>query len=316
MRQERTGVESDIGDAGPDIVPYPSAPLPSTSTILKREFSRLCDRNWLNDCWFACVRKWNQSRRWYDWLARRHHPFRAVFVIATPRSGSNLLVDYLSWLPGVGCLSEVLNWGLPIGPKKFLHTQQAVKHVQQSLQTLRTTHRACKLFLHELEHYRLGIDDLEQGFHDVRYLVLYRENLAEQYVSREIARQTGQWSLLPGQHRKNAAVVVDSAALTRYCQEMRRTYANIADHQAIAQRGAIVSYEQLVSNPARCLREVVCPLLGVPYSEPKSNFCIQRIGSLASRVTNYANAEIALKDPLCQFQLPKNQAGHRSANAG
>jgi LPS sulfotransferase NodH len=315
MRQERVEDRLRIDDDGPDIVPFPSPPVHNASKILKREFRRLVDRNWISALWLACVRGGNQSQRWYHWFARRHHPYRAVFVVATPRSGSNLLIDYLSWLPGVGCRSEVLNWGLPIGPKKFLHPQQAVKHVQQSLQTLRTMHRACKIFLPELEHYRLTLDDLEQGFQGPRYLVLYRENLAEQFVSREVARRTGQWSLLPGQQRKNAATIVDPAALTLYCEEMRQMYTTIVNHPAIAHRGAIISYEQLAANPARCLREIVCPLLSVSYSEPKSNLCKQSVGSLASRVTNYSEVAGILNGPLCRFQLCANRTGYGSIKA-
>jgi LPS sulfotransferase NodH len=209
----------------------------------------------------------------------------------------------------------VLNWGGPIGPKKLLHAQQIIRHLQRSLQTLHTTHRTCKIFLNELKHYRLTIDDLEQAFPTARYVVLYRENLAEQYISRQVAKLTGQWSLLPGQPRKNAAISVDPAGLMQYCQKVQSDYAAIAEHPAIARRGAMLSYEELVANSARCLREVVCPLLGASYSEPKTSYRKQNVGPLAERVTNYSEIATLLKGPLCRLQLPSTETGKSTSEA-
>jgi hypothetical protein len=145
--------------------------------------------------------------------------------------------------------------------------------------------------------------------------VLYRENLAEQYISREVAKLTGQWSLLPGQPRKNAAISVDPADLAQYCQKVQREYSTIAEHRAIAKRGAILSYEELVANSARCLREVVCPLLGASYSEPKTAYRKQNVESLAERVTNYSEVATLLNGPLCRLQLHSTRAEKSTSQA-
>jgi LPS sulfotransferase NodH len=314
MRRENPEQTSRCANAVMTVAPSPSASRPPDAFgILRREFNRLREQTSADRLRLACAQRWNHWRRWCHWVAKRHQPYQAVFVIATPRSGSNLLIDYLDWLPGVGCLPEVLNWGGPIGPKKLLHAQQIVKHLQRSLQTLHTTHRTCKIFLHELKHYRLTIDDLEQAFPTARYLVLNRENLAEQYISQQVAKLTGQWSLLPGQPRKNAAISIDPADLAQYCQKVQSDYAAIVEHRAIARRGAMLSYEELVANSDRCLREIVCPLLGASFSEPRTAYRKQNVKSLVECVINYSEVAALLNGPLCRLQLHSTGTGRSKA---
>src|SRR5262245_41730964 len=131
----------------------------------------------------------------YHWWLKRHTPYQAVFIITTPRTGSNLLVNFLDRLPGTQCLPEVLNWGLPIGPKPNASTRRAIQHIRRSLQTLTAPIRGCKLFLKHLDNYGLRLAALDAAFPGSKYIVLYRESIAEQYVSYELARLTNQWIL-------------------------------------------------------------------------------------------------------------------------
>src|SRR5436190_20041118 len=57
----------------------------------------------------------NRLRLLRKWWLRPHRPFQPLLVIATWRSGSNLLLSYLNQQPGVSVLSEVLCSRLPIG---------------------------------------------------------------------------------------------------------------------------------------------------------------------------------------------------------
>jgi LPS sulfotransferase NodH len=222
--------------------------------------------------------------------------------VATPRSGSNLLVDYINQLPHVQSLSEILNFGLEIGPKKCLHYRQAINHIRYSMQTLQTPYRACKLFLRDLANYRLTLDDLESAFPEPNYLVIYRQNLAEQFVSHKQAKATQQWILLPGEKRKKAAITIDPAELRKYSNDLRRGYDEIIAHPAVRERGTILSYEELTEDPARCLREKICPLLGVPAIEPKTALRKQNVQPLADRVANFDEVAALVASPLCRQQ--------------
>ena len=148
---------------------------------VQREARRLKHQLWLHSQW---------------WL-RRHTPYRAIFVLATPRSGSNLLIDYLNRMPGVYSLTEVLSAWLPTGPWKC-HTPPAaaIRHLRYSLQTLKTPARGCKVMLEELDYCRLTVDTLAEAFPESKFLILYRQSLAQQYVSlrADLAARPERWT--------------------------------------------------------------------------------------------------------------------------
>src|SRR5947207_2523437 len=114
------------------------------------------------------------------WWLRPHAPFRAVFILATQRSGSNLVRDYVKRLPGVASHGEVLCTEFPYGPSRKLPTAAALRHLRYALQTLDAPLRACKLMLDHLCDHQLTVDDLRAAFSDSRFIVLYRRWLAEQ----------------------------------------------------------------------------------------------------------------------------------------
>jgi LPS sulfotransferase NodH len=248
------------------------------------------------------------ARHW--WLAR-HDAYRPFFVIASARTGSNLLVEYLNQIPGVHCVSEILNRLSPIAPPPRTSPAGAIQHIRRWLQTVRTEHRGCKLFFNHLYDYRLTLRDLETAFPGAKYLVLYRESLAEQFVSLEHARLTDQWLLLPGEQRKQTSVTVDPVALRRFCDNARRDYQQLLAHPAIHHRGSVFSYEELIEIPAYTLEQQVCSLLKVPSIEPKAPLRKQNPEPLASRVTNYNKIAALLTSPHCQLHFGENRSTTR-----
>jgi LPS sulfotransferase NodH len=260
--------------------------------------------------WHKCQQLRHQMELRRDWWLRPHTPFRAIFVIATPRSGSNLLLDSLRQIPGVWSRSEVLNWGMTIGPSRRASRDQAIRHIHYSLQTLTQPYRGCKLFLGHLRHYQLTLNDILAEFPDARFLVLYRQSLAEQYASYLMAKETRQWMLLQGQSQKRAPIHVDPGELRRYCDQMRRDYHEVLSVPWLPSRAVLFSYEELSADPARCLREQICPLLGVPPIEPATRICKQNPQALADRVDNYRQVAPLLNSPLCQqhYTFSRQQA--------
>src|SRR5207253_6074682 len=113
-----------------------------------------------------CRRLVYQAHLLRHWWFSRHSPYQTFFTIATARSGSNLLVDYLDGLPGVQSLSEILNWRTRIGPRREVPTHGAIRHIRVSMQTLQSPLRGCKLFLSDLEDFRLTLEDLDREFPD------------------------------------------------------------------------------------------------------------------------------------------------------
>jgi LPS sulfotransferase NodH len=235
------------------------------------------------------------------WWLRRHVPYQPLFLIATCRSGSNLLMSYLAQQPGLAMLSEVLSPQIPIGPRhECIPPVRAIAHIRRCLQGEKTPVRGCKLMLYQLANCRLTLDDLRAVFPTAKYIILYRQSLAEQFVSHQLALATGQYQLPASEQPKHSEIVINAAELRRYCDEIRRGYCELLKHSWLADRAVLLSYEELTANAASCLQERICPLLGVQYMLPQTRLRKQNTQPLADRVANYRDVSALLHSPLCR----------------
>ena len=264
--------------------------------------------------------RWQQFRqelrRQKHWWLRPHPDYQPFFILATCRSGSNLLLDYLRQFPGIAGHTEVLCPLLAIGPTRAkLRPVQAIRHIRLSLQTKRLPIRGCKLMLHQLANCQVTMPDLDRAFPRAKYLILYRESLAEQFVSQKLAETTQQWLLKPGEQQKQPRIVIQPGDLQWYCNSMRSAYGNVLQHPGLAERSAILSYEELTTNPAACLREAVCPLLGLPPAPIQTQLRKQNTKGFDERVVNYAEVKELLEGPQCwqHYAWPARSANRHAA---
>ena len=242
-----------------------------------------------------------ELRRQKHWWLRPHPPYQPFFILATCRSGSNLLLDYLRQIPGVAGHTEVLCPLLHIGPTRAkLPPEQAIRHIRLSLQTKRLPIRGCKLMLHQLANCQVTMQHLGEAFPTAKYLILYRESLAEQFVSQKLAEATQQWLLKPGEQQKQPRIVVRPGDLQWYCDSMRSAYGNVLRHPGLSERSAILSYEELTTDPGGCLREAICPLLGLPATQIQTQLRKQNTKGFDERIANYAEVKELLEGPQCR----------------
>lgn len=222
--------------------------------------------------------------------ALRARPF---FVVTSERTGSNLLVDYLRSLPGVAMTGEALSPLLTIGIRTRLVSRRAVlRHLRKTLRDLDGDVVGAKLmFWHLHEIHRLSLDDLREAFPDVRFIILYRSSLAEQYVSHRIAEATGQFALRDGAERREARVVVDPDDFRLYCSRIREHYERALAVPWMKERGVILSYDELIEEPQSMIRDRLAPLLSVEYAAPRSALVRQNPAPLQERVINYCEVE-------------------------
>jgi LPS sulfotransferase NodH len=240
----------------------------------------------------------NLLRRYWLCPHRSHMP---LFILATYRSGSNLLIDYLQSIPGVQCYTEVLSPYLPIGPRRAdLTAKQALRHLRYSLQSLKAPVRGCKLMLDQLAGCRLSLADLRRTFPAAKYIILYRESLAEQLLSCRSAQVTQQWIVHRGQVPRQARVVIEPLELRWYCDEMRRLYQSVLDHAWLQDCGALISYEELAADPRAIFCERICPLLGLPPTAPRTSLQKQSPQHPAERIANYDQIAALLASPHCR----------------
>jgi LPS sulfotransferase NodH len=253
---------------------------------------------------FGCRRLAHRTQMLRHWWLKRHRPFQPLFTIATARSGSNLLTEFIGQLAGVQTHYEVLCHLAPEGPRTLrVKSSKALRHIRYSLQMLDAPIRGCKLLMHQFACCGLSVDRLENAFSSPnysppKYIVLYRESLAEQYISLQTALATNQWAVYAGEESKQALVRIDPDDFRRYSETVQRDYREVLAHPAIAQRGILLSYEQLTRDPAGCLRHAICPHLGVPAHEPTSTHRKQAARPRCDRVAHYSTVAALLNGPL------------------
>jgi hypothetical protein len=243
----------------------------------------------------------HQYKLFKKWWFRPHEPYQPVFVIASFRSGSNLLLSYLEQQPGVAMLGEVLCHRLPIGPRRpCLPPANAVRHIRRSLQGERKPIRGCKLMLDQLKNCQLTLDQLNAAFPLAKYIILYRQSLAEQFVSHRMAWLTRQFVLRPGEKPRRAELTVDPDDLRQYCEETKSGYREVLNHAWLSGRAVLLSYEELTADADHWLRDYICPLLGVPPITPATRLLKQNTLPLAEQITNYREVAGLLESPLCR----------------
>lgn len=263
---------------------------------------------------FSMRRLRHRLRLAYHWWLRTHTEHQQFFVIATPRSGSTLLIDLLQSLPGVDCQGEVLLPTTPIGLSREEYSPEAgLSHLRQSLQTLAASARGCKLMLYQLRACGLSAADLHQAFPAARYIVLYRESLADQYVSDRCAQATRQWTMRPGETRKQVRVSLDRTQLEWFCRSTQQSYQDWMASPWLRDCSVVLSYEELVADPRHWIGERICPLLGVPPAEPRTQFRKQNPQPLAERVLNYADVADILEGPHCRQRFAWSPTQNRRA---
>jgi len=265
---------------------------------------------------FERLRLKHRIRLFKKWWFRRHKPYQPLFVIATCRSGSNLLLSYLGQQPGVAMLGEVLCDLMPIGPRRpCMPPASAVHHIRRCFQAERSPIRGCKLMLYQLANCQLTLDDVHAAFPDAKYIVIYRQSLAEQYASQKAADLTQQFVLLPGEKPRRAKLMLDPDELRWYCDDTRNSYRRALSHSWLRERSVLVSYEELTADGSYWLKQHICPLLNVPAVMPKERFVKQNSAPLAERITNYRELASLLHSPTCRqyHTWPDQQQGLRRA---
>jgi LPS sulfotransferase NodH len=236
------------------------------------------------------------------WWLRAHTPYQPLFVLATHRSGSNLLIDYLNRLGGIACQTEVLCSSLRFAPLgRRYSTRRALRHLRLTLQSLAAPVRGCKLMLDQLDNSQLTVDDLERNFPGSKFVVLYRQSLAEQFLSLKTANVTKQWVLLPGEKPRAAKVHVERGELRFYCDRTKAAYRRLLETPGLAERAVLLSYEELTADPQHWLTQQICPLVGIQTANQAQTFLRkQNTERLAARVENYREVEALLLSPHCQ----------------
>jgi LPS sulfotransferase NodH len=239
------------------------------------------------------------SRRWYF---RSSKPYLPLFVLTTYRSGSNLLVDYLNGIPGIRCYPELLNPQISVGPmRRHFSADYALAHLRRSLHSLKTPIRGCKLMFDQLAHSQLTVEMLRDIFPELKFVVLYRQSLAEQFVSWRAAHVTQQWVLKQQHLAKHVQVRIDPTELSHFCETTQDQYHRLLQCRWLRSCSVLMSYEEMVCDPSSVMASRVCPLVGLTICGTLSTKLLkQNTTPLRERITNYEEVASLLDSAACQ----------------
>jgi LPS sulfotransferase NodH len=246
---------------------------------------------------FRLVRKraLYRLRIFVEYHARRrsHEP---IFVLATRRSGSNLLVSYLNSVPGAGFAEEILNSDMYYGVRRRSISKKAVlRHILHSVNHCPERLCGAKFLCVHMRRHSLNAADLRALFPAARFLVLYRRSLFDQFLSLKIAEQTGEWRWSES-FRLPDALRVDPVEFEEYCRMIRGFYQQLLDDPSLSGRSLWVSYEDLAEDPRGVFERALFPFLGVPAVPVSSAMRKQNTARPDRLVENYGEIEPLLKE--------------------
>ncbi len=244
-----------------------------------------------------------------NYFFSRSGPHENVVLLSVGRDGSNLMVDYLNSMPGVSIGGEVLNRANYDGIRRSCISKRAVmRHIRYSLHARGGSVGGVKIHFPQLESRGITLNELHAAFPAAKLLVLYRESLARQYVSTQLAAKTGQWLLRDQAKRKTATISIDRRHLLDYYKDLRAYYDNLLKHDWVPSRSAIVSYEQLTGDPQRLFDHTICPFLKIDSCPVKTKLVKQNTKGLEDTVENYSEVEDLLTGELSRHHYDLSPA--------
>ncbi|WP_226779869.1 nodulation protein NodH [Oceaniglobus trochenteri] len=215
--------------------------------------------------------------------------FDSFILLAEMRTGSNFLEDTLNTLPGLRC------WGEAFNPAFISHAGQ-----QEQAGVTLTQREADPLLL--LDAIKARTDGIA-GFrffhdHDPRILahclpdprcakVVLTRNPLDSYVSREIARETGQWRLGDMKTARTARIMFDADAFNRHLARLQTFQQDLTRAlQVSGQTAFYIRYDDI--NDIDILNGLAT-FLGVEarLDHTSDRTKVQNPGTLREKVVNY-----------------------------
>lgn len=234
----------------------------------------------------------------------RSRPDKLVFVIATARTGSRLLVSYLNTVPGVRLHYEVLNPKLQAGLRRRLVSKRTVlRHIDHSVRTRHARVGGAKFNNDQLYSHGLSLDDLRREFPHSKFIILYRRSLAEQFVSQEIARMTHKWHSRGEKDGFRGSVRIDVDEFRRFANQLRAYYGTALSRPWIREFSILVTYEELAGDPQRLFDEAIFPFLGVPPVGVVTDLHKSNTRPLEEVVANYEEVAHVLAGKEARLEL-------------
>ena len=225
-------------------------------------------------------------------------------IIGDARTGTNLLASYLQSIENVSMGGEILSEKGYRGIRRsFVTRRAALRHVLWSLNGLSSTVGGGQVHIGHLDSHGLTLRDLRCILPSLRFLVLYRKSIADQYVSWLLASQTGRWVGSSSNARHTAQVAIDAPHFSDYVDQIRKKYWRVLNSAELNENATLVSYEELVQQPQEIFGRKVFPLLNLPASPIRTNLIRQNDRPLSDSVINYDEVRDLLENAVQDYSV-------------
>ncbi len=224
-----------------------------------------------------------------------------VFVIAAPRTGSYLLLDYLDSHPEISSLGEIINPDIVRGIRtKFISKPEVIFHIKTSLNTSKQVNGVIKLISDQMQVHKLTVDDIKMAFPDAKFIILYRESLLRQYISYMASKETGTWKLdkdknIEKWNRSSFTFKLDPAELKEFCYSVKQFYLDILEKDWIKKESLVLSYEELIGSSKSEIGKKLFSFLNLPPVEVETNLKKMNERTIEEIVTNYNEVKESLE---------------------
>lgn len=199
-----------------------------------------------------------------------NHALAPVFLISSERSGSHFLWTLLNSVKGVHLLGEVLNPGNRAGLRSVRQSAGSIRrHVQHCLSLCSGEIPGVKIVLYQLTQLGLSAGELKDWFPDAKFIILYRESLAEQFLSLQMAVRTGVWDSYH-ENRTTRRLTLDPAELAEYVQVTEAEYRKLLSCARVRRNAVIVKYEDLVDGAQSVFDNKLFAFLALPRCQVRA----------------------------------------------
>lgn len=264
-------------------------PLPGEfKTSLKRSIKMMGLRSVLSE---AIRRELFRAKIAGAYYFGKRVPQKHCFILCAPRTGSTLLTSYLNCHPAVFFETELLSQTHPKGLRsRWTSKSAAFNHLRHVLNYLDHPICGAKLMFPHFQMRGISLSELQNEFPKAQWLVLYRRNILDQYLSHKIAWNTALWTQRRGTNRpslENIRVRLNAKHALEYRDWVLSSYQETLDTEGICKRSIWISYEDLVADSQKLLNGVIFPFLGVNPCQTRTSLTKQNIWNYPELISNY-----------------------------
>ena len=215
-----------------------------------------------------------------------------MLVVAEERSGSELLLSYLEKIEGAKIEGEVLSPWARIGIPAYMMFPRRTKFFLRLFGFAEAKLVVLKLMLHHLDWCGLKPRDIRAMYPDAKYIILYREDVFSQFLSRQIMRETGRHRIVDKNKRFVGSVRVDAEEFRQYAAAQRKKFQRLLEEGWLQDSNVgLLKYEDMVAAPNQVLNELITPLLGVLPLRAETDLVKQNVRRHEEVIENWSELE-------------------------